>query len=361
MNIKELPLTTAEHAAGFKLFCLENSGGCRITICNYGAIISSITVPDKRGVFDDIVLGYDDLLQYREDQNYFGALVGPCANRIANADLPLGNRRYRLDANAGIHHLHGGLGGLSLKFWSARIIEDGDPGSAAIVLRCVSPHGEAGYPGNTSFQVTYRLNDANELSMEYRARTDRTTVVNLTQHSYFNLAGVTARPLSSVLNHMLRINADTITVVDEALIPTGEFLSVADTPFDFRTPKPIGTHIRSTHPLIRAGNGFDHNWVVAADAPENGSGARCIAEVWEPLSGRTLTVYSDQPGVQFYTANHLSQIVGKADQPYFSHSGFCLETQHFPDAPHRPEFDNILLHPGDLYRSTTVYRFGVKN
>ena len=305
-------------------------------VATYGGIIVSLSVPDRDGRTANVVLGHDSLEAYTADSSYFGAIIGRCCNRIANARFTVDGRDYQVTANAGANHLHGGRTGFDRVVWRGEPFRSDR--AAGVLLSYTSPAGAEGYPGNLDVRVTYTLTDRNELVVDFLATTDQATPVNLTQHSYFNLAGA-----GDVLGHLLRINADQITLVDDHLIPTGQFAPVAGGPFDFRTLRGIGTRITTDDEQLRRGRGYDHNFVL------NRSGAELIhaAQVVEPTSGRTLDVHTTEPGLQLYTGNHLE------------HAGLCLETQHFPDAPNQPGFPSTLLRPGAQYRSRTVFAFGI--
>jgi len=332
---------------------LRNANGVQVKAITFGAVITSILTPDADGNMADIVLGFDGLEGYETDSPYFGAIVGRYGNRIAGARFELDGEVYQLAANDGVNHLHGGTRGFDKVIWSAEpFAEDTAVGA---VFRYTSPDGEEGYPGNLQVQVTYTLTDADELVVDYHATTDRATPVNLTQHSYFNLAG---HDSGDVLDHELMVNADAFTPVDETLIPTGEIRPVEGTPFDFRTPTPIGGRIEADNQQIAYGGGYDHNFVL------NRPDARSLvlaAEVFEPGSRRTLQVLTTEPGLQFYSGNFLDgTITGKGGAVYGYRNGFCLETQHYPDSPNHPDFPSTILRPGEEYTSRTVFRFGVR-
>jgi aldose 1-epimerase len=331
-------------------FTLTNAHGIELRAISYGAIIVSLRVPDRDGRLDDVVLGYEDLQGYLAKPAYFGALVGRYGNRIAGGRFTLDGRTYTLATNNGPNHLHGGVGGFDKQLWKAEPFER--PGAAGIVFTRVSPDGEEGYPGNLDVRVTYTLTDGNEVSFEYFATTDKPTVVNLTQHSYFNLAGDGKR---DVLGHELLIGADRFTPVDKTLIPTGVLAPVAGTPFDFRKPTAIGLRIGEDHEQLRHGGGYDHNYVL------NRRGKGPAVRVFEPTTGRTLDITTTEPGVQFYSGNFLDgSIKGKGGHVYARRYGFCLETQHFPDSPNKPAFPTTVLRPGREYRSKTVLTFGTR-
>ncbi len=334
-----------------EVFTLTNAAGVEVKAITYGGIITSWRIPDRRGQLADIVLGYDDPAAYLKNNSpYFGAIVGRYGNRIAKARFALDGRTYPLAANNGVNHLHGGTQGFDKVLWQGEALR----GGAGVAFTRTSADGEEGYPGNLKVRVTYTLSDKNELAVAYEATTDKPTIVNLTQHTYFNLAGQGSR---DILGHVLRINADRYTPVDATLIPTGELASVDKTAFDFRQPTAIGARIRSEHPQMQFGRGYDHNWVLA----RSGAGLSLAADVYEPTSGRTLQVRTTEPGVQFYTGNFLDgTITGKEGRVYQARSGFCLETQHFPDSPNQPTFPSTTLRPGETYRSRTVFTTGTK-
>jgi aldose 1-epimerase len=330
-----------------ELFTLRG-GRTEITVTSYGGIIVAIRTPDREGRLADIALGYDDLAGYLADTSYFGALIGRYGNRIGGAAFTLDGRRYALAANDGPNHLHGGLKGFNRVVWMASPVEGGS--AAGLVLEHTSPNGGEGYPGTVTVRVTYTLTERDELRVDYEATTDAATPINLTQHTYFNLAGEASGP---ILDHELSIDADRIVAVGPGLIPTGVLLPVGGTPFDFRTPSRIGARIGADDEQVRLGRGYDHTFVL------NGRGLRTVARVVDPRSGRTLDVSTTEPGVQLYTGNFLDGKPGKGGRPYAHRTGFCLETQHYPDSPNRPEFPPTILRPGQTYRSTTVYGFGV--
>jgi aldose 1-epimerase len=334
-----------------EVFTLTNAAGTEVRAITFGGIITSWRVPDRRGQLADIVLGYDDPAAYVKDNSpYLGAIVGRYGNRIAKARFTLDGRTYPLAANNGVNHLHGGIQGFDKVLWQGEALR----GGTGVAFTRTSADGEEGYPGNLKARVTYTLTDKNELVVAYEATTDKPTVVNLTQHTYFNLAG---QGTGNILGHVLRINGDRYTPVDETLIPTGELAPVDKTPFDFRQPTAIGARIQSEHPQIQFGRGYDHNWVLA----RSGAGLSLAAEVYEPTSGRTLQVQTTEPGVQFYAGNFLDgTITGKGGRVYQQRSGFCLETQHFPDSPNQPTFPSTTLRPGETYRSRTIFTTGTK-
>jgi aldose 1-epimerase len=336
-----------------KLYTFRNSAGAEVSITKYGGRIVTLKTADRDGRIADLVLGFDDLEGYLAKNPYFGALVGRYANRIANAEFTLGGKTYKLAQNNGHNALHGGLHGFDKVAWKAEQITA--PKGPALWLQYVSMDGEEGYPGTLNATVTYTLTDNNELSVDYRATSNKLTILNLTNHSYFDLAG---QGSGQVLDHIVTIHADRFTPVNTNLIPTGELRSVKGTPFDFRTPTRIAERIDADDEQLRCGVGYDHNFVLNG----SGEGARLAARVHDPESGRTLEVLTTQPGVQFYTGNHLGNPLahGKDGAVYGFRSGFCLETQHFPDSPNQRNFPSTELKPGDEYRQTTIFRFSVE-
>ena len=337
---------------GVDIYTLANANGVEIKAITYGGIIQSLRVPDRAGRFDDIVLGFDSLEGYLADHPFFGAIIGRYGNRIGKAQFTLDGQTYELAANNGPNHLHGGVKGFDKVLWKAEGTK-GDDGPGVTFTR-TSLDGEEGYPGNLNVRVTYTLTDRNELVVDYHATTDKGTPVNLTQHSYFNLAGQAS---GDILGHELMLNADRYTPVDETLIPTGELAPVQGTPFDFRQPTAIGARISQDHPQLKYGLGYDHNWVLS----RKGDGLQLAARVHEPKTGRTLEVSTTEPGIQFYAGNFLDgKLTGKAGAVYRHRTGFCLETQHFPDSPNKPQFPSTILKPGAEYRSRTVFTFGAR-
>jgi aldose 1-epimerase len=325
------------------LFTLSDRNGTLVSITNYGGIVSSIVVPDRDGNPGDIVLGFDNLQNYLDGHPYFGCIVGRCANRIAGAKFELDGKTYQLAKNIGEDHLHGGISGFDMKVWDAREIQKVD--EAGLELTYTSPDGEEGYPGELKVTVTYLLTSMRELKIRYLAETTKPTPVNLTHHSYFNLKGAGN---GNMLDHELMINANRYNVISDKLLPTGELRDVTGTPMDFRQPKPIGRD------LVKVEGGYDHNFCL------NTTGKLIKAAVLsESSTGRRMEVYTDQPGMQFYGSNFLGDnIIGKSGKNYHNHYAVCLETQHFPDSIHHPEFPNIILRPGEKFRSETIYKFG---
>ncbi len=332
------------------LFTLRNKNGVEVRIMNYGGIVTSFVAPDRNGNMGDVVLGYDNLEGYLKASPFFGAMVGRYGNRIAGAKFTLDGKQYKLAANNNGNALHGGLKGFDKVVWDAKTV--GGPRGASLELHYLSKDGEEGYPGNLDVTAVYTLTEDNGLRLDYTATTDKDTVVNLTQHSYFNLAGK-----GEVLNHEVMIDADRFTPVDSTPIPTGELRPVQGTPFDFRKPMAIGARINQDDEQLKFGKGYDQNWVIN----RKGNELKVIARVSEPTTGRVLEVLSTQPGMQFYTGNHLDgSITGKGGRVYTARSGFCMEPQHFPDSPNHPEFPSVVLKPGQTYRQTIEYRLTVK-
>jgi aldose 1-epimerase len=328
-------------------YTLTNSSGSKVTIISYGAIITSIIVPNRNGKFEDVVLGYDTLQGYINDKTFLGSIVGRYGNRIGKGQFQLEGKTYQLATNNGENHLHGGIVGYNKKLWDAEAIEGHEP---ALTLTLVSPDGEEGYPGTVTLVVTYTLTNKNELRVDYKGTTDKTTILNPTQHSYFNLSGTLSQ---TILDHRISIEADSFTIVDKGQIPTGQIMSVANTPLDFRTIKAIGAHIDEKYEQLQIGRGYDNNWVL-----RNFDGkVRKVAEVEEPHSGRVMIVHTDQPGIQFYSGNSLGETKGKNGVTYKRRTGFCLEAQGYPDSPNKPEFPSVVLKPGDIYKQTTIYQF----
>jgi aldose 1-epimerase len=334
-----------------EVYTLRNARGMEVRAITYGAIIQSIRVPDRSGQLGDVTLGYDSLSGYLTDSPYFGAVVGRYANRIARGRFTLGGKTYQLATNNGLNHLHGGLKGFDKVVWEAKSFQRGD--TAGVEFQHTSPDGDEGYPGTLHVSVTYTLTPNNQLEVEYRAKTDRATPVNLSQHSYFNLAGEGS---GDILGHILEVDADRYTPVDSTLIPTGELASVRNTPFDFRTPTAIGARINQPDTQLKYGKGYDHNFVLNRSGP----GLVHAVRVEDPKTGRTLDISTTEPGLQFYSGNFLDgTIKGKAGHVYAHRSALVLETQHFPDSPNHPNFPSTILRPGKEYQSRTVFAFGV--
>jgi aldose 1-epimerase len=344
MNVSKEVFGKTADGTEVHLYTLTNDNGMTVKITNYGAIITSLVTKDKNGNPGDIVLGFDSLNNYLQEHPFFGAVAGRYANRIKQGRFTLEGKEYKLATNNGKNHLHGGMKGFDKVVWTPEEINNG------LKLTYQSKDGEEGYPGNLTATVTYVINDNNELRINYTAQTDKATPVNLTNHSYFNLAAGQAK---NALDHVMFIQADAYTVVDETMIPTGELRPVKGTPFDFTTPQPIGARIEQT------GGGYDHNFVLIKKNPGEMSLA---ATVYEPISGRVMEVYTTQPGVQFYAGNFLDgSLTGKGGVQYVKRYGFCLETQHFPDSPNQPKFPNTILKPGETYNEATIFKFSAEN
>lgn len=332
-------------------YILKNKNGVEVHVINYGGIITHLMAPDKDGKLEDVVLGYDSLEGYLKSSPYFGALIGRYGNRIGNGKFTLDGKEYTLAQNNNGQHLHGGDKGFDKVFWEIEPFAS-DKGQA-LKLTYLSKDMEEGYPGNLNTEVEYILTDNNELEINYRATTDKKTIVNLTQHTYFNLTGNVER---DILDHELMLKADQIVPVDKTLIPTGELLPVNGTPFDFNVATPIGKRINDEHEQLKFGLGYDHCWVLSSK-----DSLKLAGSVYEPGSGRMVEVYTTEPGIQFYSGNFLDgTITGKGNVTYQKRYGLCLETQHFPDSPNKPQFPSVELNPGEEYRSQTIYRFTVK-
>jgi aldose 1-epimerase len=333
-------------------YTLKNASGIELRAITYGGIVTSLRTPDRTGAFTDIVLGYDDLAGYLKTTPYFGAIVGRYGNRIAKATFTLDGAKHTLAANNGPNALHGGMVGFDKVLWTGKPFSTDS--TSGVEFSYVSKDGEEGYPGTLTVTVTYTLTNANEFAIDYRATTDKATPVNLTQHTYFNLAGDGS---GTILGHQMAIDADRFTPVDATLIPTGVLQAVAGTPFDFRKPTAIGARIDTPDEQLVNGGGYDHNFVLT----RSGEGLAHAARVVDTTSGRTLDVATTEPGVQFYSGNFLDgTITGKAGHVYQKRAGFCLETQHFPDSPNQASFPSTILRPGSTYSSRTVYTFGVQ-
>ena len=331
------------------LYTLQNENGMIVQITNYGAKIVTLIVPDKNGVFTDVVLGYETIGEYIKGQVYFGAICGRYANRIAKGRFIIEGKEYQLPVNNGSNSLHGGTAG-----FSSQVFDVSDVKKETVTMSYLSRDGEMGYPGNLSLTVKYLLTDKNELQIDYKAVTDKTTHVNIASHPFFNLAGAGR---GDVLNHELTIKAETFTPVDETLIPTGEIKPVKGTPMDFTTAHSIGERINEPFEQLTFCRGYDHNWVLSKEKGTLGLAATC----YEPASGRVMEVLTTQPGLQLYTGNWLNgSDKGKEGKVYGNRSALCLETQHFPDSPNHPDFPSTLLNPGETYKQTCIYRFSTR-
>jgi aldose 1-epimerase len=360
-GVTRAPFGQLPDGRAVELFTLTNARGVEARVTNYGATITVLRTPDRAGRFDDIVLGYDNLPGYLSAGNpYFGTVVGRYGNRIANGRFALEGTTYQLARNNGPNSLHGGTVGFDKRLWTAEPFERAD--GVGVALRYTSPAGEEGYPGTLQARVTYTLTPQNQLVVDYEATADRATPVNLTQHTYWNLAGTStatgAGPLPTILDHQLTLDASGITPVDSTLIPTGQIAPVAGTPFDFRAGAAIGARIGQQDTQLKYGGGYDHNWVLDRGGR---SGLVRAARLAEPRTGRTVEVTTTEPGIQFYSGNFLDgSIRGKGGRVYPYRSGLALETQHYPDSPNKPQFPTTILRPGETYRSQTVFAFGVQ-
>ncbi len=337
------------HGQSIRLFRLSNANGLEVYITNFGQKIVAINAPDRDGNFEDVVLGFSSIDEYIDTHEiYFGAVIGRYGNRIANGKLTIDGTEYTLEINNSPNHLHGGTNGYHNLIWDAEVLSESE-----IQFTRVSKHMEEGYPGNVSLRVHYELTDSNELKINYYGTTDQTTVLNMTHHSYFNLRGAGN---GTINDHVLWINADRYTPVNKDLIPTGELAEVANTPFDFRTPKPIGTAVNTKHEQLLIGKGYDHNFVL------NNTDQTLIAaaKVVEPDSGRVLEVFTTEPGMQLYGGNFLDGTIGKEGKAYTHQGAFCLETQHYPDSPNQSHFPSTLVTPDQTYRSTCIYKFSTE-
>ncbi len=343
-----------EDGQSVDIYTLKNSHGMEARITNYGGIVVSLTAPDRDHKFADVVLGYNNLESYLKPPfPYFGAIIGRYGNRIAKGRFTLNGVEYKLATNNGENHLHGGIKAFDKVVWTVKQVRT-TPAGPALFLTYLSKDGEEGYPGNLTVNVVYTLTHKNELKIDYTASTDKDTVTNLTHHSYFNLAG---EGNGDILDHRLVIKADRFVPTDAAAIPTGDLRSVAGTPFDFRTSTAIGARINQDDEQLKLGKGYDHTWVVNGRAGV----LRQAAIAYEAKSGRVMEVWTTEPGVQFYTGNYLDgTLTGKSGKPYPHRSGFCLETQHYPDSPNQPNFPTTTLKKGAVFRSTTIYRFSAR-
>jgi aldose 1-epimerase len=348
-TISQAPFGKTADGTPVEIYTLRNDKGCEARIMTYGGIVVSLKVPDKNGNFGDVVLGYDKLDDYVKNSPFFGALVGRYGNRIAKGKFTLAGKEYTLALNNAPNNLHGGPIGFDKRVWKATTLLTAD--GPVLKLNYLSQDGDQGFPGNLNVTATYTLTADNGLLLNYTATTDKATLCNLTQHSYFNLAGK-----GDVLNYLVYINADKFTPVDKTLIPTGELKPVEGTPFDFRKPTAIGARINAADEQIKFGNGYDHNWVINKPPGKLG----LVARVTDPATGRVMEVLSTEPGVQFYTGNFLDGYTGKGGWVYKNRSGLCFEPQHYPDSPNHPQFPSTALKPGETYQNTILYRFLVQ-
>jgi len=353
-SVDSLPLVTSKPFGMFDgkavtLFTMRNKNGVEMNVMNYGGIIVSLKVPDKNGVVEDVTLGYDSLKDYVKASPFFGALIGRYGNRIAKGKFTLDGKQHTLAANNGVNHLHGGPKGFDKVFWN--IQEASDSIEAKLKLTYQSKDGEEGYPGNLNVEVMYSLTNENEVKIEYKATTDKKTVINLTQHAYFNLSGNARR---DIRGHQLTIHADRFLPVDATLIPTGILQPVKNTPFDFTSKQIVGSRINEKDAQLISSKGYDHCWIL------NSNGFAKVATLEDSISGRRMEVFTDQPGIQFYSGNFLDgSNVGKGGVVYNQRFGLCLETQHFPDSPNQPSFPTTVLSPGETYQTVTSYKFSV--
>jgi aldose 1-epimerase len=350
--LKKEPFGQTPAGEGVDVYTLTNANGMEARIMTYGGVVLSLTAPDRSAKYSDVVLGMDSLKGYTSDPTppYFGALIGRYGNRIGGATFQLDGQTYNLPKNDnGVNTLHGGTQGFDKRLWSGAETQTAD--GSALSLAYTSKDGEMGFPGNLSVKVVYSLTADNGLKIEYSATTDKDTVLNLTNHSYFNLSGPGS---GDILQHQVMIDADKFTPVDSLLIPTGELRPVAGTPFDFKTSTAIGARIANADEQLKFGNGYDHNWVLNS----GGGSLAKAAEVFDPATGRVLQVWTDQPGLQFYTGNFLDGTIhGKGGKVYNQRGAFCMETQHYPDSPNKPAFPSTELKPGQTYKTTTEYKF----
>jgi aldose 1-epimerase len=332
-------------------YTLKNKSGATMKVINYGAIVTSLTAPDRSGKYDEVILGYDSLEAYIADKTFFGSIVGRYGNRIGKGKFKLEGKEYQLALNDGPNNLHGGKVGFNKVLWDAKEVQGAK--EPTLELTYVSKDGEEGFPGKVTLSAVYTLTDSNEFKIEYNGTTDKTTVLNPTQHSYFNLSGSFN---NTILDHVMMIDANAITPVDNTLIPTGKLMDLANTPLDFRTPTVIGTRINDDNEQLKIAGGYDHNWVLRNYDKK----VRKVAEVYEPKSGRLMTVSTDQPGIQFYSGNFLDGTGKGKGVSYQKRSGLCLEAQCYPDSPNKPEFPSCTLKPGEAYHQITIYKFSTK-
>lgn len=334
-------------------YTLRNGNGVEMKVITYGGRITSLKVPNKNGEIENVVLGFDNIEDYQKDNPFFGALIGRYGNRISKGKFTLDGNQYTLATNDGLNHLHGGVNGYDKVIWTAEPIEEEE--NQSLKLTYLSKDGEEGYPGNLKITVTYSLTKDNAVVVDYKASTDKKTVVNLTQHAYFNLTGDFS---NDILGHEIVINADTYLPVDTMLIPTGEIRAVEGTPFDFTSAKKIGQDIYTNNEQLKFGKGFDHCWVLNGEKGD----MRFVASAYDETSGRLMEVYTEEPAIQFYTGNFLDGSLPMPNGGTYAHrTGFCLETQHYPDSPNQKSFPSVVLNPGEKYETKTIFRFSVKN
>jgi aldose 1-epimerase len=351
-SITSQPYGTTADGRAVEEYILTNANQVEVRLMTYGGTVTSVVVPDRDGVMKNISLGFNNLADYEAKSPYFGCITGRYANRIANATFTLDGTAYPLAANDGVNALHGGVNGFNKYVWKAEPIKQ--EGEVGVSFHRISPDGEEGYPGTLDVTVVYTLTDDDALQIAYTATTDAPTVINLTNHSYWNLCG---EGEGDITDHILWVDADRYTPTNETLIPTGELASVEGTPFDFRLPKPLRPGQRSSHEQIVMAHGYDHNFVLNRKA--GNASIRLAARIYEPMCGRSLEVWTDQPGLQVYAGNFLNgSLVGASGRLYRQSDGFALETQHFPDSPNQPNFPTTVLRPGEVYQTTTIYKFG---
>ena len=352
VNIDKKPFGVTKDGIDINQYILKNANGMQITVINYGGIITSWKAKDRDGSYEDIVLGFDNLSDYESSSPYFGALIGRYGNRIKEGKFSLDGVDYTLEVNNGENHLHGGVKGFDKVIWEVE--KEVKESSASLILRHISTDMEEGYPGNLDVKVIYTLTNDDELKVRYEAETDKKTIVNLTQHSYFNLSANLSR---DILAHQITIDADSFLPVDKTLIPSGELRDVEGTPFDFRVPKRVGDDNNEDYTQLTFGNGYDHCWVLN----NQNEGVRFVASAYDTLSGRSLEIFSDQPGIQFYSGNFLDGTLKSKDGGnYEFRSGFCLETQHYPNSPNQESFPSVILNPGEKYNTETIFRFSTR-
>ena len=352
VNIDKKPFGVTKDGIDINQYILKNSNGMQISVINYGGIITSWKAKDRDGSYEDIVLGFDNLSDYESSSPYFGALIGRYGNRIKEGKFTLDGVDYTLEVNNGENHLHGGVKGFDKVIWEVE--KEVKESSASLILRHMSTDMEEGYPGNLDVKVIYTLTNDDELKVRYEAETDKKTIVNLTQHSYFNLSANLSR---DILAHQITIDADSFLPVDKTLFPSGELRDVEGTPFDFRKPKRVGDDINEDYTQLTLGNGYDHCWVLN----NQNEGVRFVASAYDTLSGRSLEIFSDQPGIQFYSGNFLDGTLKSKDGGnYEFRSGFCLETQHYPNSPNQESFPSVILNPGEKYNTETIFRFSTR-
>lgn len=351
VEVTRHPFGRTDAGASIDEFVLTNTNGVEVCVLNYGGVIRALRVPDRTGRFDDIVLGYDTLAEYEQCPLHFGCITGRYANRISNGRFSIDGNSYQLEINRGGHHLHGASAGFGKAIWQAEAQTEEE--AAAVALRYVSEDGHGGYPGNLQCEVVYRLTADNQLHIEYRATTDKPTIVNLTNHSYFNLQGHQHGIADGVVGHELTLHADEYVPTDGLGIPLGGTRSVAGTPLDFRTPAAIGARIDSEDEQLSNGSGYDHNWVITGAA----GALKRVAMVVDVASGRCMEVETTQPGVQFYSGNHVTDRPGKGAVRYGRRGALCLETQHFPDSPNHPDFPSTVLRPGQAWEEHARFSF----